>query len=73
MISKPSLDFSCCARYTLAVLALLAAATNLPARAQTYPTKPITIASSTTEPSTWRRDAPIIRRSPNSLVRWATV
>jgi hypothetical protein len=32
-------------------------------------TNPVTIASSTTEPRICRREAPIIRSSPNSLVR----
>ena len=35
--------------------------------------RPIVSASSSTAPRTWRRDAPTIRSSPNSFVRWATV
>jgi hypothetical protein len=34
---------------------------------------PIVSASTSTEPSTWRRAAPTIRSSPNSRERWATV
>ena len=49
-----------------------------PARARrTGPTSdapaPISSASDSTEPSTWRRSAPTIRSSPSSRVRWATV
>ncbi len=35
--------------------------------------RPITRASTSTEPSTWRRKPPTIRSSPSSRVRWATV
>ena len=35
--------------------------------------RPITAASTTTELSTWRRDAPSVRSSANSRERWATV
>ena len=35
--------------------------------------RPIVSASSSTAPRTWRREAPTIRSSPNSFVRWATV
>ena len=37
------------------------------------PAAPMTSASTSTEPSTWRRPAPTIRSSPSSRVRWATV
>ena len=36
-------------------------------------TKPMASASTTTEPSTCLREAPIVRRVANSRVRWATV
>ena len=36
-------------------------------------TRPITSASTITEVSTWRRDAPIVRSVANSRVRCATV
>ena len=39
----------------------------------TVAARPIRNASSTTERSTWRRDAPIVRSSANSRVRCATV
>ena len=42
-------------------------------RPMTDAMKPITSASTITEVSTCRRDAPIVRSVANSRVRWATV
>ena len=39
----------------------------------TEASRPITSASTITEPSTCRRDAPTVRSVANSRVRWATV
>ena len=49
------------------------AATPTPrARPTTEATRPTTTASRSTEPSTWRRLAPMARSSAISCVRWAT-
>jgi hypothetical protein len=42
-------------------------------RPASEPISPITTDSSTTEPSTCRRDAPRVRNVANSRIRWATV
>ena len=48
-------------------------ATPMPAaRPTTEAMSPTTTASSSTEPSTWRRLAPMARRSAMSRPRWAT-
>ncbi len=50
-----------------------AAKAKPPKRPPTAPSKPIDPASTTTEPSIWRREAPSVRSIPNSRTRWATV
>jgi hypothetical protein len=44
-----------------------------PIRPTIEASRPITSASSATEPSSWRRDAPIVRSVANSRMRCATV
>ena len=59
---------------TVASSARSAGAISSPPRIPiTDATKPITSVSTTTELSTWRRDAPSVRSSANSRERWATV